>query len=356
MALSYSHAFTTSNMQRITCTRDGEFRAAGFSRTGYGFTASGDTSEANRWSTVTIKVPQVTTTGWSNSGSTNYRVYCTLQTPFGTYQTPTTTLKWNKNTTTRTLTFTFESVLGEWIDFKVWANQDTYTTTSGPYMYFFNNAGGTITVTYSEGSAGTVDVTTGFLRDSNNSWRTGQFYIFKKSNPTTYSYPQTAMTSDNSANCVTSASSVYNANFPAWRAFDKAINDNCWASTAADTQRWIQIVLPKKLYNIKVEIVNPNGTNGPISGIIYGSNSGSSETQIGSFSGRTTAAKASTTVTCNNTAAGYNTVKIKTTSAGAISLNNVAIGEITISGTDIGTNGDWVEATPFIRKTNGTWG
>ena len=179
MALSYSYAFTTSNMQRITCTRDGEFHSAEFSRTNYNFTASGDTSEANRWSNVTINIPEVTTTGWSNSGSTNYRVYCTLQTPFGTYQTPITTLKWDKDTTTRTLIFTFESVLGEWTSFEVWANQDTYTTTTGPYMYFFNNSGGTVTVTYTEGSPGTIDVTAGFLWGSDNSWKAGQFYIFK---------------------------------------------------------------------------------------------------------------------------------------------------------------------------------
>lgn len=349
--LTYSRAFTTSNMVRLTCTWRGDYVHNTWSNSSY--TTSGTTSVTGRYCTVVVKTPQVTVTGWNNSGSTTYNVYCVLYTKNGTsYTTETTNLKWDSSTQTRTLTFTFDKVLGEWDYFEIWAQQHTYTTNSH-YMYWFNNSGGTVTVEYTISTGGATE---GFILKSANNWVKGKYYVFKKSNPTTYSYPQTAMTSDNSANCVTSASSVYNANFPAWRAFDKAINDNCWASTAADTQRWIQIVLPKKLYNIKVEIVNPNGTNGPISGIIYGSNSGSSETQIGSFSGRTTAAKASTTVTCNNTAAGYNTVKIKTTSAGAISLNNVAIGEITISGTDIGTNGDWVEATPFIRKTNGTWG
>lgn len=195
----------------------------------------------------------------------------------------------------------------------------------------------------------------GAIWDENGEQKAMKSYVWKTTNPTTYYYPETAMTSNNSANCTASCSSTYSSSFPAWRAFDKLVDDNCWASTAADTERWIQLVMPRRLYNIKVRIANPTGTNGPVAGIIYGSNDGGSTlTQIGSFSGRSATASYHNTIACNNSTTAYNTVRIKTTTAGAINLNNLAIGEILISGTDVGSSGagSWVEANPMIWKTS----
>lgn len=193
-----------------------------------------------------------------------------------------------------------------------------------------------------------------YIPDENGKPTLLNSYVWKTSNPTVYYYPETAMTSNSSAGCTTTASSTYNANYPAWQTFNKDYSGNCWASTAADTERWIQITIPKPLYNIKIRIINPTGTNGPISGIIYGSNNGgSSLTQIGSFSGRSATAGSHSLITCNNTNTAYNTIRVKCTEAGAISLNNVAIGELLIIGTDVGTtNGTWVKAEALVWKTS----
>lgn len=351
MALSYSRAYTTADMRRLTCTFRGDYVHTDWYRVDGGFTTNGDSSLANKYNTVTIVTPEVTATGWNNSGSTTYNLYCVLYTPFGTYQSTTQNVEWYKDPKdNRTLTFVIENVLGEWTKFEIWAQQWTWTTNSH-YLYWFNNSGGTVTVTYTESSNGKYP-TVGMIQNSEGKWASGKYYVWKTSDPTTYYYPETAMTSDNSSDCIASCSSTYNTSFPAWRCFDKIQDNNCWASTAADTERWIQLVIPRKLYNIKVRITNPNGTNGPITGVIYGSNNGgSSLTQIGSFTNRDATANYTNTIICNNSGTAYDTVRIKTTTAGAINLNNLAIGEILIMGTDIGTNGSWVEAEPAVWIT-----
>lgn len=355
MALSYSKTHTTSMMRRLTCTRDGDFNSMTWYKEGSGssggFTVTGDTSEANRFSKVTVKTPQVTATGWSSLGSTSYRVYCTLHTSFGDYRTPTTTLTWDEDNGNRTLTFTFDNVLGEWTHFSVWANQDTYTTTNGPYLYWFNNNSGTITVTYAESTNSDENTMSGIGANGEGKWVAGKYYVWKSSNPTTYFYPEAAMTSANSQNCVVKSSSQQSG-YQNYKAFNK-LNLNGgdqWAASESESQSWLQITIPRKLYNIKVKIYNCNNY-GVAAGTIYGSNDGGTTlTEIGSFSGRTTTSRYFDTIVCNNSTVAYDTIRVLCTQK-ATDYPNYEIGEMLILGEDIGPSGAWVEANPLVWKT-----
>ena len=178
---------------------------------------------------------------------------------------------------------------------------------------------------------------------SNGNWVKAKSLVWKTENPKTYTYPEAAMTANLSQNCFVCASTRSTSDYPAWRAFDKNTANN-WASHTKtyDPQPWIQLTFPRPLYNISVRIDNDSGTaKGPVGGIIYGSNdNGVTLTQIGSFTGRSAAASASTTHQCSNSTVAYNTVRIQVTTL-ASGAQNVDIGEIYISGTDIGTNGGW---------------
>lgn len=363
MALSYSKTHTTSMMRRLTCTRDGDFNSMTWYKEGSGssggFTVTGDTSEANRFSKVTVKTPQVTATGWSSLGSTSYRVYCTLHTSFGDYRTPTTTLTWDEDNGNRTLTFTFDNVLGEWTHFSVWANQDTYTTTNGPYLYWFNNNSGTITVTYAESTNSDENTMSGIGANGEGKWVAGKYYVWKTTNPTTYIYPEAAMTAYSSQNCTASASSEVNTNDRAWKAFDKTIGGYPWSSkgSSVDAEPWLQIIYPKKLFNIKLYMWNRAYDTlaiGPISGSIYGSEDGGTTfTKIKDYSGLNPAAQAKNIINCGNTTIAYNAIKITFPTHGTTSSSTcVSLGEVYIEGTDISSsNGAWVEANPLVWKT-----
>lgn len=363
MALSYSKTHSTSMARRLDCTRDGDFRSMTWYREGSGesggFTTNGDSSEANRFNTVTVTTPCVTVTGWSSKGSTKYRVYCTLHTPFGNYQTATTTLTWDDNTTSRTFTFTFNNVLGEWTHFSVWANQDTYTVTSGPYMYWFNNNGGTITVTYTEatGSGGTTLPDIG--ADGEGKWVAGKYYVWKTTNPTTYYYPEAAMTSNNSQGCVVSASSVRSSSYQIYSAFNKKSETESWITVDSNTdQHWIQIMMPRALYNITVQIRNrgnSNYINGMTAGNIYGvDKDGTTLTHLYTISGRDGSTKNALSVhNLNNSTKAYWGIRVESTAVSHYGNDKyLAINEILVIGTDIGSsNGAWVEANPLVWKT-----
>jgi len=150
----------------------------------------------------------------------------------------------------------------------------------------------------------------------------------------TYTYPETAMTSNSSANCVASASSVYGTNYAAWRAFNKSNSDHYgWASLDSESEPWIQLQMPQALENITIKLVNRTKAtgvevNGPKAGYVQGSNNGTSWTPLASFSGfdGTTSAGVSGTISCNNSIA-YKYVRITLTESGG------AIGEIYITGT-----------------------
>lgn len=108
---------------------------------------------------------------------------------------------------------------------------------------------------------------------------------YTKTTDTATRYVLPALTANSNAGCVVSASSIYSSEFPVYYAFDGKTTDH-WASTAADTNRWIQIQMPYALKNMRVMLVNPKFSNAAVSGIFYGSNDGSAWTQIGTYSGR----------------------------------------------------------------------
>ena len=182
-------------------------------------------------------------------------------------------------------------------------------------------------------------------------------YIWTSATRTQYTYPEQAMTSNSSQGCVASASSTYSSSYPIWRAFDKSTTTAAWATTRDATARWIQLIMPKALYDISVTITN-RGDNqyicAPISGKIYGSNDdGATLTEIGSYSGRDGAtAQASSTVVCTNSNVAYNTVRIDVETWEGDSLT--AIGEISISGYDYAEGQYiWKPVTPYIYGENG---
>ena len=76
-------------------------------------------------------------------------------------------------------------------------------------------SGVTFSVTYSDGSTNVYD----------GGWKESVPYIWKTTNPTTYYYPEAAMTSNSSQGCTLSASSV-NSSYPIYNAFDKKSNTN----------------------------------------------------------------------------------------------------------------------------------
>lgn len=343
-----------TEMSRLECTLRGEFNSISWYRETEGYTATGDASTLNYYNTVTIVTPQVTAEGWFSDYSTSYNIYCTIHTPYGTYSSETKNYEWDADNSTRTLTFTIDNVIGEWDYFQIWANQQTYSTSDyGRYLRWFNNANGTVTVTYVTKEDSPI---TTFIGSDSGEWMSGNTYVYKTSNPKIYIYPEGAMTSNNSQNCIANCSSTYSNDYPAWRAFDKTNSGYCWAGSRSDTTApWLQLTYPKALYNISIFMANRSGTtdNGPINGIIYGSNDdGTTLTQIGSFTGRESAAEKYSIIQCNNSATAYNTIRIVTSRFGS-GTGDCGIGEVFISGTDIGNSGAWVAAKPLIWKTTG---
>lgn len=154
-------------------------------------------------------------------------------------------------------------------------------------------------------------------------------------NLTYIAYPTAAMTSDNSQNCIASASSVYSAStYPAYKAFDNERN-YAWASTTDDTSPWIQLQLPQALRNISVKVYNWDTTNkykgDPVSGTLLGSSDGATWTQIGSYSGWSADTNGLLgEIICDNTEE-YNYVRL-TISEYTSGKSYVSIGNIIITG------------------------
>lgn len=174
---------------------------------------------------------------------------------------------------------------------------------------------------------------------------------------TSYSYPTAAMTSNSSQSCVASASTQYSSSYAAWYAFNKNTTKAAWATKASDTAPWIQLKMPQALCDLTFTITNrgdrDNHINGPLTGIFYGSNDGSSWTQIGAFTrtdGTTKGGGTSTHACSHRTAYQYARVAISTWEDDGSSM--CCIGELEISGTDISATGGWKVATPYTW--NGT--
>lgn len=155
--------------------------------------------------------------------------------------------------------------------------------------------------------------------------------------PTYYYLP--FLTTGNEQGCIITASSEYSGNYPAEYAFNGRAGDH-WACTDADTQRWIQAQMPYALRNIIVTLTNPkdsggtlqtNAVNIPTVGTFLGSNDGSSWTQIGSFSGRTTAEGEATTHALANSS-GYKYLRVRFTAPGPATNTWGGFSDIRIEG------------------------
>lgn len=176
------------------------------------------------------------------------------------------------------------------------------------------------------------------------------------SKTTGYSYPAAAMTSNSSQSCVASASTENTSHYRAYRAFDGSTT-NAWASSSSDTAPYIQLQMPQALCNLSFTITNrgdrDNHINGPLTGIFYGSNDGSSWTQIGTFtrSDGETKGGGTSTHTCNNTTA-YKYARVSILTWADDGSKFVCIGELSISGT-ITTTG-WQSAIPYVWTTDRT--
>ena len=106
--------------------------------------------------------------------------------------------------------------------------------------------------------------------------------------PTYYYLP--FLSTDNDQGCIASASSVYNANNQAFKAFNGVIlgGDSWWGSTQADTNRWVQVQMPYALRNMVVTLidrddVSNNHLRANTAGAFLGSSTGTAWTELFSF-------------------------------------------------------------------------
>ena len=223
---------------------------------------------------------------------------------------------------------------------------------SGQYYYF------RIVRESGQGAQLNIDITLTITYETGNR-RTPQAYVWTTSR-SSLSYPINAMTSNNSQDCIATASSVYSSSYPIWRAFDKSSTTVPWASSTSETGAWVKLQIPKALYEITITITNRNdradNIRGPIDGVIEGSNDDLTFVEIGSFSGRDGATRAaSSTVVCNNLTEKYSYIRVRMTDWYPSGNHTYcAIGEIEITGYNRPSTGGWAEATPYIYN-NGAW-
>lgn len=144
------------------------------------FTSSGDATQINRYSTVTINTPQVTALGWFEDYSSAFQIYCVLYTDIGTsYTSEVQWLEWDENNSNRTITFILNNVVGEWTHFEVWARMRARSKDNGNKLYWFNNNNGVISVVYEVQEGG---LTTIFYNTTDKKWTVVNTYIHNGSN------------------------------------------------------------------------------------------------------------------------------------------------------------------------------
>ena len=138
--------------------------------------------------------------------------------------------------------------------------------------------------------------------------------------PTYYWLPY--LKSNTEKNCTITASSEFDVNFQRVYAFMGPEYGRYWATTVADTERWIQVEMPYKLTNMIVTLMNPAHANPvpaasqPVAGTFLGSNDASAWTQLGTFADRPTTESAVTRHELNN-ATGYKYLRVQVTQPGA---------------------------------------
>ena len=211
------------------------------------------------------------------------------------------------------------------------ADSDTVMSLNYPY---FNNSQQMIAVNVR--NDGAVRLTKGSAWTC-KTYVVSVLYTKATDAPTHYYLP--FLTTDNEQGCIVTASSEYSGSYPAEYAFNGQAGDH-WACTDADTQRWIQAQMPYALRNIIVTLTNPkdsggtlqtNAVNIPTVGTFLGSNDGSSWTQIGSFSGRTTAEGEATTHALANSS-GYKYLRVRFTAPGPATNTWGGFSDIRIEG------------------------
>ena len=348
---TYSRTFQKSEMRRMSCDGfRGDYVSMNWANSGY--TGSGDSIALVLPSTVTITMQKVTATWFNNAGGCSYNFYIDLHTTTGTYTSATVNYSWPAGGGTNTIVLTIPGVTGDWTSFDIWGQNWTMSEkkTEYPYVYWFNNGAGTVTVKYeTESSAGG----SGLMAGEGGVWKNGKYYVWT-THRTRYKYPDVAMTSNSCYGMVASSSTYHSANYQAYKAFNLCYATNCWASSVTTTPQWIQLKMPRALYDIKVVLANRGdaaGGQGPISGAILGSNDGSNFTEIATFSNRDKSSYIETIHVCNNSTVGYSYVRVRADTWAASTYT--ALGEIKIYGYDVPTTGGWVEAEPFIWKTTG---
>lgn len=212
-------------------------------------------------------------------------------------------------------------------------------------------SGVTLSVTYADGSTNVYS----------GGWKEATPYVWKTTRISS-TYPAAAMTSNSSQSCVVSASSTYSSNFPAWKAFNKNIDNGSWASSDSATGPWLQIIFPKKLYNITVTIRNrgdrtDNKVNGPLTGTIYGSSDGGATWTAASvaYSRNGTTLELTTTHDLGNSTVACNGVRVGIATWNKNGGGYACIGHMEITGYDVPPGGGWAPATAYVYKSGTGW-
>lgn len=153
--------------------------------------------------------------------------------------------------------------------------------------------------------------------------------------PERYSYPAAPMNENISKDCEASASSEFSDDFAACCAMNGSV-DSAWRSSENATGPWLQLKMPRALYDMEITLVNQSyePVCGPVSGMVYGVENDGNLVQIGAFSGRDgTTAEAQTLIVCTNSARAFDTVRLKITDWDGNAW--AAVGEMRISGYDL---------------------
>lgn len=287
-----------------------------------------------------------------------------LRVPFRTTTSMTPSIKIYFTIVSDGVTYTSDTVNGTINNNGTHWYEVTMPTTSCPPSSVFSSDNFTVKIYVTVGSSKSAYMNEGNSFTITVNYNTTCTYVWAKGeNTASKTYPETAMTAANSQNCVASSCETYSSSYAAWRAFDKSTTTNAWATARGLSNAWIQLQMPQPLYNIVVTLTNREDhdtlSNGPITGIIEGSNDGAVYTQIGTITSRDGKTKGGTsTHVCNNGATGYQYVKMTFTDwdkTSDTSKTECCLGDCSITGKLIPSAGGWVKATPYCFTVDNNW-
>ena len=315
--LTYSATYTMDTRDRMECDgfRGNFVSVAPWLRTDY--TTSGNLSVTNAYNTVVITTPEVTVTWMNNAGGASYKFYVVLETEFGTYTSPTITQSWTMGDT-KTLVFTLTDVRGDWTSFTIWGQNWTMAEkdTDYPYVYWFNNDNGVVTVEYTKTGDPPIQAYVGAPKI------------------TTITYPSGTITASS-----TSGTAVIS------RAFDQNTG-TAWRSDN-ETSPEVLIRFNEPFNNFKIRFIPFSSSYAPADVTISGSNDNVNFTQLKRSS--LSSSTSGTMVSCQNQEY-YNTLKMTFKK----NATYVEVAEIRIYGDKVPTEYEWKEATPYVY-TSGAW-